>query len=483
MLQPPAWHASPGAVHPLDAIFHPRSIAVVGASADPRNAGNRFLRVLQDFAFPGPLYAVHPGAASVLGLPTYPRVRDLPERVDHVISAVPWHATPDLVQDCIARGVRSLHLYTARLAETGLPERRALEAEMVGAARAAGLRLIGPNCMGIYCPAASVGFRFGLPREPGAVAYFSQSGGNSVNLVQKGAGRGLRFSKIVSYGNAADLNEADFLEYFLWDPQTTVIAAYIEGVKDGRRFLAALQGAHKPVVVLKGGRTAAGSRAVHSHTASLAGDDALWDALERQTALVRVDSMEELADVVLAFCLLPPLRGRRVALMGGGGGESVSGADACERHGLVVPALPPSLQEQFRERFPEVGMLLSNPLDGSVTGGGKVFLEAALDIARWDDIDLLVGNAGIEWALDDPRDNPAPASAIAGYLRVAQEVGKPLAVVVGWLDTLESWKWDAVRACQQACLEAGLPVFPSTQRAASAIKKVVSYYERMDRTD
>ncbi|MCX6021696.1 MAG: CoA-binding protein, partial [Chloroflexi bacterium] len=465
--------------HPLDAIFRPRSAAVVGASASPGNAGMRFVRALQTHGFAGPIYPVNPGGAdSVAGLPAYRRVGDCPGPVDHVISAAPWHTLPALVQDCVQKGVRSLHLFTARLAETGLPDRIEMERRIVAEARAGGLRIIGPNCMGLYVPAAGVSFRSGLPREAGAVGYFSQSGGNTVNLAQKGAGRGLRFSKVISYGNAADINECDLLDYLLWDPDTRVICAYIEGVKDGRRFFELLRGARKPVIVLKGGETAAGARMVTSHTASLASSEEIWRALEAQTGVIRVHSMEELADAALAFSLLPPATGRRVAVLGGGGGESVAGADACEREGLPVPPLPEALRAEFTERFPEVGMMLTNPLDSSVTAGPVIFGAAARALAGWEGVDLLLGNAGIEWALDGPDDAPNPTRTVQGLIEAGRSSGKPLAVVIGWLDTQEQWKWEASRAAQETAAAAGVPVYPSTGRAAAALRCWAAYGER-----
>lgn len=462
----------------LDAIFHPRSIAVAGASPNPMNQGNKYLRQLKELGFPGALYAINPAIKEVLGVPCYPSLGDVPGAVDYVISCVPADVVPDLVQDCIAKGVKALNLYTGRFAETGLEERVALEGQVVAAARRGGMRIIGPNCMGLYYPKEKITFRFDFPKESGPVAFIAQSGGHTVGLVSRGAGRGLRFSKIVSYGNAADVNESELLEYFAEDPETGAIGIYIEGVKDGPRFVRALRMAAqaKPVALLKGGRTAAGSRAVATHTASLAGELTLWDALCKQAGVVQVNSIQELADVLLAFQFLPPTTGRRVAVMGGGGGESVSGADACEAVGLSVPAFPMHVRDRFKESAPQVWSMIGNPLDGSATGGPEVFREVARVLASQEDIDLIIANTSNTWMLDHPENVPQLMANADATIKMAQEVGKPTALVVTATDALERWKREAVAELQSKCTQAGFPVFSSLEEAANAVSKLVAYY-------
>ncbi|MBF8286659.1 MAG: Acyl-CoA synthetase, partial [Dehalococcoidia bacterium] len=244
----------------IEAIFHPRAIAVVGASANPDTPGYDYLHSLQTFGYAGEIYPVNPRAQEILGLPSYPSLREAPEPVDYVISCIPASAVLDLVDDCAAKGARALQLFTARFAETGRAEGAALERRLAERARAAGVRIIGPNCMGLLYPALGISFRADMPRRPGKIGLLSQSGNLLFELTYFGEPRGLRFSKAISYGNGLDLNESDFLEYFAADGETAVVGAYVEGVRDGRRFLAALKraAAAKPVVVLKGGRTAAG---------------------------------------------------------------------------------------------------------------------------------------------------------------------------------------------------------------------------------
>ena len=466
-------------VPPLEFLFPPRSVAVVGASRNPSSQGHKFIRDYQDFGFKGAIYPVNPREQEVSGLPCYPSLLDVPGPADFVISAVPAPLVPQLARDCVAKGVKCLHLFTARLLESGLPERIAMEEELVRTAKSGGMRVIGPNCMGIYNPSEGMSFRYNFPKEPGKVAFFSQSGGNTAELVHKGVGRGLRFSKVVSYGNACDLNEADFLEYSAHDPETEVIAAYIEGVREGRRFFAALREAalRKPVVVLKGGRSTSGNRAAMSHTASLSGSAAIWNTVFHQAGAVRARSMEDLADLALAFQWLPPLTARRLAVMGGGGGNSVQAADLIEDADLVIPPLPEEIREQLREKAPEVWSLISNPVDSSVMGGPTAFGLTCQLLAHHPGIDWLFGNAAAEWGLEEQQGVPSFLKGIRELIRLSQDCGKPLIVASGATDNYETWKQEAIVEGQRICAEAHVPFYPSLERAAGTLSRVIGYYD------
>lgn len=466
--------------HPLDFLFHPRSVAVAGASKNPESAGYAYLRQLLEFPFRGPLYPVHPKETEILGLPCYRSVREVPGPVDHVISSVPHHQALSLVDDCAAKGVRSLHLFTARMAETQLEERRGLEEEVIRRAREGDMRVIGPNCMGLYSPRSGLTFRYSLPKESGSVAFASQSGGNAAELEYMGVGRGLRFSKIVSFGNASDLNECDFLEYFLADPETRVIGLYLEGVKDGRRFLELLRQARgvKPVVLYKGGKTRAGTRAVTSHTASLSGDDALWNAVCRQLNVIRVQSMEELADLLLAFQLLKPATGRRVLVMGGGGGGSVAAADVCELEGLEVPPLPPEVREEIRSFAPDVWSLISNPMDGSAMGGIETMTRCYELGTKWDGADLVIANSSATWLLDYPDGAERHAFTAAMFAQMAVRSSKPMVLFVTAGDTTTPWRAEAVVKAVEESSRTGVLIFPNIHRAARTLAQFTGYHRR-----
>ena len=259
--------------HPLEEILHPKSIAVAGASDNPDAQGYSFTCHLLDYGYRGKIYPVNPRHSEILGIKAYSRIRDIPGPVDYVISAVPASAVLDMLDDCAQKGVKCVHLFTARFSETGRQEAAALEQEILEKARKFGIRLIGPNCMGVYYPREGMSFGYDFPREQGSVGLVAQTGGGAAIVINVASMRGVRFSKVISYGNALDFNECDYLDYFSQDPETKIILMYIEGVKDGRRFFNSLRraAAAKPVVILKGDRGKSGARAIASHTASLAG--------------------------------------------------------------------------------------------------------------------------------------------------------------------------------------------------------------------
>jgi acyl-CoA synthetase (NDP forming) len=241
-------------------VFAPRSVAIVGASSNVDSPGHDYVRALKVAGFRGPVYPINPRAPEIMGLTAYASLSAVPGDVDFVISCIPSDGVLALIDECRAKHVTALHLFTGRFSETGDPRAAQLERAVQHAATDAGVRIIGPNCMGVFDSASGLSFRPDLPTAAGDVAFISQSGNNSVELMLHGAARGLRFSKVVSYGNALDLTEADFLDFLADDAATNVVGAYIEGTRDGRRLLDALRrcAGAKPVVVLKGGRTGAG---------------------------------------------------------------------------------------------------------------------------------------------------------------------------------------------------------------------------------
>ena len=475
----------------MEAVFHPRSVAVVGASANPDSPGHDYVRSLLDFGYRGAIYPVNPRAAEILGLKAYPRLRDVPGTVDHVICCIPAEGILDLVDECREKGARVLQLFTGRFSETGRREGARLEDELRRRAKAAGLRVIGPNCMGVYYPAGGLSFRPDLPREAGGIALLSQSGNNAVELVQHAAARGLRFGKVVSYGNAADLDESDFLAYLAGDAETEVIGAYVEGVSDGQRFLAALRAAAaaKPVVVLKAGRTAAGARSAVSHTAALAGTHRLWSGALRQAGAVQADTSEEAIDMLVAFAFLRPPRirrtgrpayrtGRRVGIVGGGGGRSVQAADACEEAGLRVVPLPDSIRRALREKAPHLWDWVGNPVDQSILAGGPVSGAAILEMmAASRAFDVLIANVGEDWILGRPDARQRLEHVTARFVEVASRCGKPLAFVLGPADSPEEWRWRAVEGARQRLAAARLAVYPTIERAAWAVRRWLTYLE------
>ncbi len=466
--------------HPLHQLLHPRSVAVVGASASGRGGG--FVRPLQELGFKGPIYPVNPKYEEVMGLKAYARVSDIPAPVDYVISSIPASQVLGLVDDCVARGVKCLHLFTARFSETGRQEAAALEQEILRRARAGGVRIIGPNCMGVYYPAAGLGFNEGMPAEPGRVGVASQSGQAVGEIVGSAAARGVRFSKGISYGNALDFNECDYLEYLTEDEETDIILLYIEGVRDGPRFLQVLRAAAaaKPVVVVKGGRGEAGTRATASHTASLAGSRAVWDALVRQTGVVPARDLEEMVDIAVAFYRLPPLGGRRVGVVGGSGGSSVLAADICEEEGLNVVPLPDDIRQELRRQGNAIWDWINNPADFSISMGDDSSANAVTRLmARHPDFDVMIAYAGGPW-----RRGPEPFSLEDHFKRMGVEelAGKPTAIVFTERPRRRNADFpdyeQIVASIKERLISMGFPVYPTVKRAAFALSRVVSYYEK-----
>lgn len=462
----------------LDYIFHPRSIAVAGASVDPEKRGHSYVDSLLYHGFSGRIYPINPRGEDVLGQKAYRSLDEISGTVDYVISSVPSSAVLDLVDAAARKRVKAIHFFTARFSETGHEKDIALERELLKRASAAGIRVIGPNCMGIYYPKQGMSFmRF--EREAGNVGILSQSGGNVHEIVYLSSMRGLRFSKAVSFGNAFDINESDLLDYFTADPETEVIGGYVEGVRDGPRFARALReaAATKPVVLLKGGRTQAGTRAVASHTASLAGSREIWRAVATQSNVVLVETLEELCDMLIAFRFCKPSQGHRVGVIGGGGGRSVEAADSCESVGLVVEPMPQSLRETFKEISPTHWDWVSNPVDGSILPGSGLDERVILKrMALSGSYDLFITNARELWSADSASDAEKVRKSAEGYFQSAEEVDRPLVVVQHDIASGIPWQDQALVEIRRAAIDRGVAMFPSVRRAALALSRLATYY-------
>jgi acyl-CoA synthetase (NDP forming) len=444
---------------PAQALFEPQSVAVVGVPRTPR-PGQLFLQALLDPGYHGRIYPVNPNAPEILGLTCYPSVTSLPEAVDLAIIVVPAPAAVSVVRECAEKGVRVAVVFTAGFSELGTEEGRAREAELVAAARRGRLRLLGPNCMGVYVPKSGLGSFPAMPSQQGTIAFVSQSGSLSNALAWNGAERGLAFSKVISVGNQADLEISDFLQYLADDPETEIVAAYIEGAKDGRRLWHALAeaGRRKHLVVWKVGRTRSGARAASSHTGALAGEAEVWSGLLRQAGALQVGDLEELLDLLAALRYLGRPAGRRVAIVSGPGGPAVSAADACEEAGLELANLSPETQERLHEVIGSAGTSVRNPVDiGLVLGGVTEMYRGAVEATISDpgvDAVVVIGGAarGGGWQ-----------AHIEGMARLARATAKPiLQVSFGPGDP----------AVDRALAREGIASFRSAERALRAYARV-----------
>jgi len=460
----------------IDSILNARSVAFAGVSKG--NWGYVFLNNLLRFGYSGKVYALNPKGGEISGMKMYANVKDIPEPVDYVFSCVPARALPQLIEDCTAKGVKMLSIFTAGFSELGTDEGRELELEISCLCRPGGPRLIGPNCMGVYYPAAGLSFAANFPEESGRVALLCQSGGNATCTIRAAGQRGVRFSKAFSYGNACDIDESELLEYFATDPETEIAAAYIEGVKDGQRFFRVLKEAanKKPVIVLKGGHTEAGAGAAASHTGALAGSGKVWDGVLQQAGAIQVHSLEELVDLMVTFSFMPPTRERGIGMLGIGGGASVLAADQYAEANLNLPPLTSEMQDEIRVLMgSDAGMSANNPLDLSYVGRENLYRIAKI-LSAYEKIDFVIVQIPLGMVVPLP---PFSKTMLDPYIdtvtRLGSETSKPVAMVIHSIVAIEDWEvtFDA----QQKCYEAGVPVYHSIASAAKAIDRFSRYHE------
>ena len=465
----------------FDRAFHPRVIAVVG---DKQMNGFLWLRALQRFS--GKLYSVQidPNeipAIEAMGVANVRSLLDIPEAVDYVVVAVPRNVAPRVLADCVRKEVGAVTLFTAGFSETGDPEGIRLEAEIATLAREANLLLIGPNCMGIANP------RIGMcnfPNQPvgdtaaGRVGFIGQSGTHTITFCMRGPAEGVGVSKAVSCGNSVVADASDYLEYLRDDADTAVIAAYIEGVRNGRRFFDVLcqTTAIKPVILWKGGVSEAGQRAIFSHTAALATPVAVWRGMVRQAGAIAVESQDELLDVARTLLAGTVATGSRAGLIAMTGGPSVVMTDAFTQAGLDVPLLTDASYAKLREFFQVVGGSLRNPLDAGSTiamGFRSDNLERLLQILLSDScIDVIAMDLGAALSIDRYLEHPALAAAVVDILAAfAQHTSKPFGVIVD----APHRPVDAARL-RDDLLRRGVLTFPSPQRAARALRQSIEYW-------
>lgn len=354
----------------LHGLFYPRSLAVIGASSTPGKWGYNIFNRLIRSNVKAEVYPIHASADLVLGRRAYRSLAQVPGAIDLAVIVIPPEGVPAAMRECVAKGVKAAIVITAGFKETGV-EGGMLEDEVVAIARAGGVRLVGPNCNGHFNTALDLFTTEEAGTVPGPISLVSQSGNFGIYILERAAERGAGFAKFVSSGNEADLTIEDYLEYLAADEDTRVICAYIESVKDGRRFLELARRItrEKPIVAMKVGASAEGARAALSHTGSLSGSEEVYDAAFRQSGIIRVQEVDDMVDVALALVGQPLPRGRRVAIVTGGGGFGVVATDACRRRGLEVPPLAEETVQALDKYLPP-RWSRGNPVDmaGQVEG-------------------------------------------------------------------------------------------------------------------
>ncbi|MGC8910109.1 MAG: acetate--CoA ligase family protein [Fervidicoccaceae archaeon] len=350
----------------IEKLFKPRTIAVVGASKNVAKIGGTILKNILANGFSGKVYAVNPDAKEIMGVPSYPRLLDIPEEVDHAVISVPADKVPEVVEDAGKKGVKVLTIITSGFKETG---RADLEEKIVEIARKYGVRILGPNIFGVVYTPTNLNATFGPEKVvKGKIAFLTQSGALGIALMAWTAMEGIGLSSVVSLGNMADIDPIDLAKFFVKDDNTKVIAMYLEGISSGRgqEFLGEFKSVTKikPVIALKAGRSERGTKAIASHTGSLAGSDATYDSAFRQAGILRANDVEQLFDWAKMMASIESfdLTGKGFVIITNGGGMGVMATDAAEANGLPLLEMSDELKQQFRKNMPWFGSP-NNPID------------------------------------------------------------------------------------------------------------------------
>lgn len=348
----------------LEMFTNPKGVAVIGASPTPGKLGHAVLQNVITYGYAGPVYPINPKATEILGLPAYPSVRDIPGPVELAVVLVPAAGVPGVIEECGQKGIKGAVVISAGFREVGR-EGKQLELQMVEIAKRYGMRIVGPNVLGIIDTVIGLNASFaaGMPNK-GHIAFMSQSGALCTSILDIARGQGIGFSRFYSIGNKADLNEIDFLRTWAEDPETSVIASYLEGITNGTEFMkVARKVSHsKPIVSIKSGTTSAGSRAASSHTGTLAGSEKAYDAAYKQVGIVRAGSVQELFDFSQAFARQPIPQNDDVMVVTNAGGPGIMASDAIERAGLRLASLTPENQQALRAALPAAASVI-NPID------------------------------------------------------------------------------------------------------------------------
>jgi acetate---CoA ligase (ADP-forming) len=450
-------------------FFKPNSVAVVGASREPSSIGYRILEALVMNRFQGPVYPVNPRAAVVGSMRAYASIAALPEPVDLAIIAVPRDAVLGVVDECAQRGVKAIVVITAGFAEVN-DEGKALQQRLLEKVRGYGMRMVGPNCMGLLNTEAGVRLNASFsPVFPplGRIAMSSQSGALGLAILAFATERGLGISTFVSVGNKADVSGNDLLQYWEVDDNTRVILLYLESFGNPRRFarIARRVSRAKPIIAVKAGRTLAGRRAAGSHTAALAANDVAVDALFRQTGVIRAETLDEMFDIAAALESQPLPDGRRIAIVTNAGGPGILCTDACEAGGLLVPEFQEKITAELRTFLPAAAGV-SNPVDMIASAGAESYRKTIQTVLASPDVDAII----VIYIPVDRNDSESVAQAITQGVAQARSVGGGGKPVLACLMTR-----DGSRSLPAAGETIPSYVFPES--AAKVLAKAAAYAE------
>jgi acetyltransferase len=458
----------------IEFFFDPKSIAIIGASKNPARPGGKPLWGLRERGYAGSVFPVNPRYDSIGDLTCYPTILDVPGDVDMVIISVPASSVAEVLGQCGEKGVKAAVIFTAGFSEIGA-EGEALQQKITDLARAHGIRILGPNCLGIMNLSNSVMASFAhiVEMEPvaGTLGLVTQSGAFGAMIYAEATQAGVGCSSFTSVGNEADTEFADFASYLIDDPATDVIGGYLEGARDGaklRRVAEDALAARKPIVMLKVGRSASGARAASSHTGSLAGDDEIYDAFFRQMGIVRIEALSELTSFATLHRSGRSFRGRRVAILSGSGGYGVMVADKCEGLGLSVPELGPATRAKLHQFLPAFGSA-RNPIDltAQAARDSSMLGNCLRTLAEDDDIDIILAHAIFM--------EPAGKQMAKEIVEIYQATDKALVL-------MSPARINA--GLQTECLDligqAGIPVLSNGLEAAAAAERLAWYQEKSE---
>ena len=455
-------------------LFYPESIAVIGAS--PRIGGGKipYYQILRGLGFKGALYPVNPSYKEIDGAEVYAGIDDLPNGVDLAIASVPAAAALDTVKAASRKGVGYLHFFTSGFSEIG---KSGLEEDLLMAK--GNTRILGPNCIGVHCTESRVFFDpFFRQSGVGRAAFLGQSGAVTSNFVRMAQSRHIPINKVVSYGNQIDIKVEELLEYLAQDETITAIGAYIEDVKDGRRFFEALKMAtsRKPVVILKGGRTDEGAKAASSHTGALAGSYEIWSAVMKQLRCIEVDTFEQMIDVMMLATSYKMPTGHRVGFLGAGGGTSVLFTDLAYAHGLTLPVLDQKTQDGISKKIRNINTCTLNPVDlGAYGFDFNIMAHTMKEMDSDPNIDVIIPYFSIDFITTfQPEQIESGPHTIAN---AARDIVKPVIPIFSKF-TEDSIKIEEARIRICAIFkEAGLAVFNNIQDCIFSLRELLDWSE------
>lgn len=450
-------------------LLSPKSLVIVGASADDSKYTGRTVKYLLKYRYPGKLYAVNPGRTDVSGIPCFPSVMDLPEAVDTAFIQIAAKAVPGVIEQCIEKQVKSIIIHTAGLGESG-EEGKKTQERIRAQIREAGVRVVGPNCAGIVNMMESMILSpiacYAIDDLPaGRIGLISQSGGLTGAYVSRAADRGIGFSYVISTGNEMDLGVSEFAHYLLRDEHTDAIAIFLEALRDVdlfREVAVEAMSRRKPIVVLKVGRTEVGARAAASHTGALTGSDAVYDAFFRQYGIVRVEMLEDLFEVPALFCKTKPPKGRNAGIITTTGGGATIVLEAAAQAGLRFPPPSESAIKEATAFLPSFAAK-SNPMDVTMSGAGDGFRKGLELLMKDDTFDMIVGVVGTSSQFE-------PHLGVQPIVEVCKDATKP---VVAFCNPNAA---DALRLFEKS----GIPSFRTPESCGRALGYLVKYGEAVD---